>query len=65
MKYFVNPNKFDKISVLKEGILYHTGRILPVQEISGRLYLADACLDLDAGSLCVHITDAHSPIAYA
>ena len=62
---FVDPGKYKNISTLKDGILYHTGRILLVQEIDGRSHLADACLDLSASTFCVPITDAHSPVAYA
>ena len=62
---FVEPSKFEKISTLNDGILYHTGRILLVQEIDGREHLADACLDLSAAKFCVPIADALSPVAYA
>ena len=65
IKRFVDSRKYDKISVMKDGIMYYTGRILPVQEITGNLGLADVCFDLAAASFCVPITDAHSPIAYA
>ena len=63
--HFLEPSKFEKISTLNDGILYHTGRILLVQEIDGREHLADACLDLSAAKFCVPITDALSPVAYA
>ena len=63
--HFLEPSKYERNSVLKDGILYHTGRILPVQEIDGKFSFGDACMDLSAWSFCVPITDAHSPIAYA
>ena len=63
--HFLEPSKYEKISTLNDGILYHTGRILLVQDIDGREHLADACLDLSATTFCVPITDALSPVAYA
>ena len=62
---FVDPKKYKNISSLNDGILYHTGRILLVQEIDNRSHIADACLDLSASTFCVPITDVHSPVAYA
>ena len=63
--HFLDRGRYEKISTLNDGILYHTGRILLVQEIDGREHLADACLDLSAATFCVPITDALSPVAYA
>ena len=65
VKHFVDARRYEKLSIMKDGILYYTGRILPVQEIYGGSSLADVCLDLTASSFCVPITDAQSPIAYA
>ena len=62
---FVDPKKYKNISSLNDGILYHTGRILLVQEIDNRSHIADACLDLSASTFCVPITDVHSPVAHA
>ena len=62
---FLDHKKYKNISTLNDGILYHTGRILMVQEIDNRSHIADACLDLSAATFCVPITDAHSPVAYA
>ena len=52
--HFLEPSKFEKISTLNDGILYHTGRILLVQEIDGREHLADVCLDLSAAKFCAY-----------
>ena len=60
VKHFVKNN-----SVWKDGILYHTARILSMQEIDGQSNLSDVCLDLSAVTFCVPITDALSPIGYA
>ena len=65
VKQFVNARKYEKKSVWKDGILFHTGRILAVQEIDNKMSLADVCLDLSATSFCVPITDALSPVAYS
>ena len=62
---FLDPKKYKNISTLNDGILYHTGRILMVQQIDSRSHIADACLDLSASTFCVPITDAHSPVAYS
>ena len=55
LKAFVEPSKYERISTLKEGILFYTGRILPMQEIDGRFSLGDASLDLSAATFFVPI----------
>ena len=65
LQQFVDPSKYKNNSVLREGVLYHTGRILATQEVDGTFALSDACLDLSASSFCVPMTDALSPVAYA
>jgi hypothetical protein len=65
IKGFVDPVKYKNKSVLKDGILYYTGRILASQEIDGTPSLSGACLDLSASTFCVPMTDSLSPIAYA
>ena len=62
---FVTPSRYESRSVLKNGILYFTGRILRTQKIDGNFSLGDAMLDLSAATFCVPMTDSHSPIAYA
>ena len=62
---FVDPKKYFYMSVLKNGILYFTSRILVTQKIDGRVNFADAVLDLSEASFCVPLTDAQSPVAYA
>ena len=64
--HFNKENNYKSISVMKDGILYYTGRILPTQVIkSDSISLTDAMKDLSATSFCVPIVDAHSPIAYS
>ena len=65
VKHFVNPSKYETKSIFKDGILYYTDRILPMQKIDCRFSLGDASSDLLASSFCMPIIDAHSPIAYA
>ena len=45
VKHFVNPSKYETKSVFKDGILYYTDRILPVQKIDCRFSLGDASSD--------------------
>ena len=65
VKEFVAPFKYEHKSAWKDVILFYTGRILPTQEIEGKISLSDVCLDLASSTFCVPITDAFSPIAYA
>ena len=65
VQHFVEAHKYEKTSVLKDEILYFTGRILPSQKIDGKFHFGDAMLDLSESTFCVPITDALSPIAYA
>ena len=62
---FADPSKYKNHSVMKDGILYHTGRILSTQTVDDKMGLGDVCLDLAASTFCVPIIDALSPIAYA
>ena len=65
VQHFVEAHKYEKSSVLKDEILYFTGRILPSQKIDGKFHFGDAMLDLSESTFCVPMTDALSPIAYA
>ena len=62
---FVDPSRYKNNSVLHDGVLYHTGRILATQEVDGKISLGDACLDLSASTFCVPMVDSLSPVAYA
>ena len=62
---FVDPKKYTNISVLKDGILFFTSRILATQKIDGQFNFTDAVLDLSEATFCVPLTDALSPLAYA
>ena len=65
IKQFVDDKKYKKISVMKDGILYFSSRILVTQKIDGKLSFADAALDLNEATFVVPLVDSHSPIAYA
>ena len=65
LEKFVSPGKYQKISSLKNDILYYTSRILLTQKITGKFCMTDAVLDLSEATFCVPLTDSHSPIAYA
>ena len=65
IKRFVSVNKYENITVKKDGILYYTCRILPTQKITGDLTLCDTSFDLSSSTFCVPMVDTLSPIAYA
>ena len=65
LRHFVNPRKYKNDSVMQDGILYHTSRILSSQAVDDNIGLGDVCLDLKASTFCVPVMDAKSPVAYA
>ena len=65
VKQYVDPRRYENNSVMKNGILYYTGRILSSHKIDGKFSFGDACLDPSPSSFIVPIIDSHSPIAYA
>ena len=64
VKHFLPEFKY-KDSQEVDGILHHTGRILPTQEITGQLSLPDVAFDLTKSTFFVPIIDGLSPIAYS
>ena len=62
---FVDPSRYQNKSLMKNGILYFTGRILRTQQIDGNHGLSDVTLDLSSATFRVLMTDFHSPLAYA
>ena len=57
---FVEPIRYNKHrSIMKNGILYFTGRILRTQKIDENFSLSDAMLDLSAATFSVPMTDYH------
>eukprot|EP00111_Clytia_hemisphaerica_P023806 TCONS_00070145-protein len=62
---FVPTNKVKKISEMKDGILYYTGRILPTDNVTILGNATNVMKDLGALHFHVPIIDRHSPLAYA
>ena len=65
MKHFLASQHYDKDSFFKNDNLYLSEHILSTQVIDGKLGLADVCIDLGACTLCIPVTDFHSPLEYA
>ena len=62
---FVDKKRYEKISVLKDGVLHYSGRVLSTQNFGGDATLCDAALDLAYSTFCVPLADNRSPIARA
>ena len=62
VKQFCKQKEYKDISVLKEDILYYSGRILEDQDI---LAVEKVMFDVEPLQFCQPILDRHSPIAYA
>ena len=65
IKHFLSKQKYCNISKDIGGILYYTGRILPDQNVTNHLSLAEASFDLSEKTFCVPMIDRMSPVAYA
>ena len=59
---FVGKRRYRKISIVKDGILYYSGRILSTQEFGGNPSLCKTARDLTETTFCVPVTDGDSPI---
>ena len=53
IQHFVPKHKYSEISKEIDGILYYSGRILPIQRVENKLHLADVSFDLCDKSFCV------------
>ncbi|XP_066924707.1 uncharacterized protein [Clytia hemisphaerica] len=62
VKHFVKQ-KVGKISIEKDGILHHIGRLLPEDSITVAGRMTSTMKDLTSTSFCVPIIDKHSPLA--
>ena len=60
---FVDKTLYEKISLVKDQIIYYSGRILSTQEFGGNSSLGEAALDLTMSMFCVPLSDGSSPIA--
>ena len=63
VKNTMKKEKYEKISVESDGILYYSGRILPTQKVSSAVTLTDTMLDLSNTTLCVPLVLKSSPVA--
>ena len=65
VKQFTKSKCYIDVSEEMNGILYHTGRILPTQEFSVISAMTEVMHDLVPSTFCIPIVDKHSPLAYA
>ena len=63
--HFNSKEKYEKISIEKNGILYYSGRILPNQEITSIQTMTDTMRDLSSLTFCVPLVEKQSPLAYS
>ena len=63
VKQFVPQPRLGKISMEKDGILYHIGRILPTDSISVAGRMTSTMKDLTSTTFCVPVVDKYSPLA--
>ena len=65
VKNAMKKDKYEKISIEKNGILYYSGRILPTQKVSTTAVatLTDTMLDLSETTFCVPLVMKSSPVA--
>ena len=63
IKATMSKEKYKKISVERNNILYYSGRILPTQQISASTKLTDTMLDLTATTFCVPLVMKSSAVA--
>ena len=63
VKDAMKKDKYEKISVERDGILFYTGRILPTQKVSAAVTLTDTMLDLSDTMFCVPLVLKSSPVA--
>ncbi|XP_066929622.1 uncharacterized protein [Clytia hemisphaerica] len=63
IKHFTDRSKYKKISMEKDGILIHIGRILPTDSITVLGNLTKTMKDLKSTTFCVPLVEKFSPIA--
>ena len=63
IKHFLNTIKYKKISMERDGILVHIGRILPTDSVSVLGNLTNAMKDLKSSTFCDPLVDRFSPVA--
>ena len=65
VKSSMKRERYEKISIEKDDILYYSGRILPTQSVSTNVSLTDTMLDLCETTFCVPLVIKSSPIAHS
>ena len=63
VKSSMKREKYEKISIEKNDILYYSGRILPTQKVSTTVTLTDTMLDLSETTFCVPLVIKTSSIS--
>ena len=63
VKSVMSKEKYEKISIERNDILYYSGRILPSQQFSATVNLSDTMLDLTSTTFCVPLVLKTSAIA--
>ena len=62
---FISPKKYEKISTMKDGILYYSGRILPTDKVSIIGKFTSVMKDLSSDTFLVPVLSKDSPVAYS
>ena len=62
IKHFANNAKYKKISMEKDGILVHIGRILPTDSITVLGNLTNTMKDLKTSTFCVSLVERYSTL---
>ena len=65
IKHFIKAEHYTKLSQEHEGILYYTGRILPMQKVTSTCGMTKVMKDLSESSFFVPIVDKNSPLAFS
>ena len=65
VKKFTKPTQYQKISIERDGILYHSERILLTDNIKITGEMFTVMKGLAADTFCVPIICKHSPLAYS
>ena len=65
IRNFVKHEQYTKISQEHEGILYYTGRVLPLQKVTATCGMTAVMKDLSEATFFVPLVDKNSPLAYS
>ena len=65
IQHFVKHEQYAKLSQEHQGILYYTGRVLPLQKVSSTCGMTAVMKDLTESTFFVPLVDKNSPLAYS